>query len=244
MLGWGVAFFIGQQIGSQVSSALPQSIHDIYLRDVIGSIIEEATVGLVGSSITLYQLQSFQNFRVNWKTVGIAALGFALGNALLNTIYKSGYETKFGQLFFWGLIGGACLAYPSKDLKRYLILGCCSGLGIYLGYQAHQFLNYSFYTATMSLTLGILLGIPFWIETKKPLNFPLLLVVTFLAFAFHLVLYRWVAYLIYYIGLEKIVRHIATRDIIKSALSVSILGAALGATWTMLTHKPHLQGEK
>ena len=96
----------------------------------------------------------------------------------------------------------------------------------------------------MSLTLGMLLGIPFWIETKKLLNFPLLLVVTFLAFAFHLVLYRWVAYLIYYIGLEKIVRHVVTRDIIKSALSVSILGAALGATWTMLTHKPHPQGEK
>ena len=64
ILGWGVAFFIGQQIGSQVSTALPQSIHDNYLRDVIGSIIEEATVGLIGSSITLYQLQSFQDFRV------------------------------------------------------------------------------------------------------------------------------------------------------------------------------------
>ena len=38
ILGWGVAFFIGQQIGSQVSTALPQSIYDNYLRDVIGSI--------------------------------------------------------------------------------------------------------------------------------------------------------------------------------------------------------------
>ena len=95
--------------------------------------MKKPLVGLIGSSITLYQLQSFQNFRVNWKTVGVATLGFALGNALLNTIYKSGYETKFGQLFFWGLIGGACLAYPSKDLKRYLILGCCTGLGILSG---------------------------------------------------------------------------------------------------------------
>jgi outer membrane protein assembly factor BamD (BamD/ComL family) len=244
MLGWEVAFFIGQQVGRQVIPTLTKTMHNSYLRDLAGWTIEEGITGMIGVAITLYQLPLFQSIRVNWKTVGVAAVAFSLSNGVVNTIYKSGYEMKFGQLFFWGLLGGAFLAYPSKDFKRYLVMGCFAGIGMYLGYQLYKALDYNFYLACMGLTLGVLVGVPIWLETKRPFNLLLFMLITLTAFAFRQVLYRWVTYLIYSVDLNKIITSITVRDILKSAISASFLGITLGATCSMIANKTYFYEEK
>jgi CHAT domain-containing protein/outer membrane protein assembly factor BamD (BamD/ComL family) len=132
-VGWGLAFFLGQYTGGSLSTNLENWIgyDNIKAVHIIAWSAEIAIAGLIGGMFTFSQLKMGQGYQTNWKTILSAALGVGMGNALTNIIFISYEEAPFGQLFLWGLTSGASLAVPSKDFKRYILLGVLGGIGLY-----------------------------------------------------------------------------------------------------------------
>ncbi|MFZ5910671.1 MAG: CHAT domain-containing protein [Chloroflexota bacterium] len=226
-VGWGLAFFLGQYTGSHLYDHLEKFTDNIRLVEIIAWSAEIAIAGLIGGMFMFSQLETRQGYRLNWKTVLSAALGVGLGNALTNLIFISYAEAPFGQLFVWGLISGASLAVPSKDLKRYLLFGILGGVSLYLGYEVCVIYDIRLYLLMFSL-FGLVLG-----ATTKSLPRALIFsLFSIIAFAIRTELGAWI-----YRQLLALNLHLFTDadlTIVRSALSACVLGAILGAAWSFL----------
>jgi len=126
--------------------------------------VESGIAGLIGSLITTDQLRTSLNIRINWKTVLAGTLGLGLSNLFTNIIFSS-YDDELlitlVQLAMWGFLGGAALAVPSKNYKRYLLLGLLAGIGMAFGELAWRIVGepYGFRFALIGAMFGLSLGI-------------------------------------------------------------------------------------
>jgi hypothetical protein len=162
--GWGLAYRIGQIVGSNIGTNLTTMFNNQTFSNLINWSIEAGIAGLIGSLFTLGQYRNHLGQPNSWKPALIAALGFGLGNLFANIIVaplEDSILIAALQMMIWGLVGGASLAVPSKNYKHYLMLGLLGGIGMALGrlaWAAFGELGAIRYTVT-GLSLGLFLGI-------------------------------------------------------------------------------------
>ena len=168
IFGWTFAFLIGNLTKEMLFSDLEQFIDDYRNINLIVLPVESGIAGLIGSLITTDQLRTSLNIRINWKTVLAGTLGLGLSNLFTNIIFSS-YDDELlitlVQLAMWGFLGGAALAVPSKNYKRYLLLGLLAGIGMAFGELAWRIIGepYGFRFAL----IGAMFGLSLWIGIKR-----------------------------------------------------------------------------
>ncbi len=169
ILGWGVAFLIGQLAAGSLPYSLEQFTENSRTVNLIVYTVEAGIAGLIGSLITIDQLKISPNIRINWKTVLAGTLGFGLGNLFANIIFASIEDELVFMLIhlaIWGLLGGATLAIPSKNYKRYLTSGLLGSIGMILGHLTWVALGEP--DGFRAIILGAILGLSLGIGTKRP----------------------------------------------------------------------------
>jgi hypothetical protein len=225
ILGWGVAFYIGQRTAGNISYGLGQVIENTRIINLIDYSLEAGIAGLIGSMFILGQLKKGQNTFVDRKTVWAAILGFGLGNLLINILFGL-YEDliiTLVQLLIWGFLGGAALAFPSKIYKNYLILGLSGSIGMAFGYLVWKWLGEpeGLYPTIFGVTLGLCLGF----GTKKTPGALILLMIGTIAYNIRNIL-NSIYYDNYNTGLVWVEYSIL-------ALSAAIMGLIIGLTWSL-----------
>jgi len=109
------------------------------------------------------------------KTALFGALGFAVGNTIVDIINTPLHLPAEISFALWGLIGGAILEAPSRDSRRILFTAAMCGIGLFVGaYVAFDVLpaigvqyansefsvkNITLYQPFLGLGLGLALGL-------------------------------------------------------------------------------------
>jgi len=227
IFGWGAAFFIGQRTAGTLSYGLEQLTENTRVINLIVYSAEAGIAGLIGSLFTTGQLRIRANIFINWKTVLVAALGFGLGNLLVNILFAPFDEElvfKLIQLAIWGFLGGAALAFPSKSYRRYLLFGLLGSSGMALGHLIWMALGAS--DGIRPIILGATLGLFLGIGTKKSSSAFILFLMGTAAYTF-----RYSISDFYYssnLSMAPIVEYPIL------ALSAGLTGVLLGVTWSFL----------
>jgi hypothetical protein len=227
VFGWGTAFFIGKHTASTLSYGLEQITENTRVINLIAYSVEAGIAGLIGSLFTTGQLRIRPTIYINWKTVLVAALGFGLGNLLVNILFAPFDEElvfKLIQLAIWGFLGCTVLAFPSKSYKRYIILGLLGGIGMALGQLVWMGFGEpeGIRAAILGATLGLFLGI----GTKRPSGALMLLLIGTVAYIFRNSINN-----LYYssdLSMAPIVEYPIL------ALSAGLIGLILGTAWSFL----------
>jgi hypothetical protein len=223
---WGYSFFISQHVSDFLID-----LFTIPFGELLGwNIVVNANVGFIGLAGGLFllsQLNSNLNNRINWKTVLAATLGFGLGNLLVIILFTSFDEElvfTLAQLAIWGFFGGAALAFPSKNSRRYLFFGLLGSLGMLLG--RITWIVSGEPGSLHALILGAFLGMCLGIGTKKASGAFILFLIG--AFAY---MTRNILSSIYY-------DHYSTDSIQVEyailALTAALMGLILSAAWSLL----------
>jgi hypothetical protein len=234
IFGWGIAFFLGQITQQNLSPSLAELIKGSGVTtNIVALPIEAGLAGMIGSMFLIGQLKTGLHFRVNWKTVLAATLGFGLGNALSNAIYHSSTDATFGQLFIWGLVAGASLVVPSKDIKRYLLLGALGGIGLFLAYQAFSISGTQLYSVFMGGVFGLFIGI----ATKNVPRTLIIMSFAITAFTIRGEINPWLLSL-------DIIKENPIAKIISVALSAGLMGALIGSAWSFINRAESIPPEK
>jgi len=126
LVGWAMAWWVGQTLGGHLSS--------IYVVDYYT--VGNALSILLGLLFT-FGIQIEESWEV-LKTAFFGALGFAVGNYVSNQAVFAllPSETVIANLvvhFVWGFIGGAILESPSRDTRRILLSAGLCGAGLLSG---------------------------------------------------------------------------------------------------------------
>jgi outer membrane protein assembly factor BamD (BamD/ComL family) len=230
ILGWGGGFFLSDQISWPLQSLLMQFFEEGFSWNVASN-ANFGFAGLVGGLVLSGYLETGHNRRINWKTVLASFIGFGLGNLLANIIATS-LESGLGnvsedivaflQMLIWGLVGGASLAVPSKNVKQYIPLAVLGAIGMILGQIAWNVVEIQY------LLLGTTLGLCIGIRTKKlPAAF-ILALVAILGFAV-----RGIIVDFYYSS--NLSMSDQTNYIIL-ALTAGLTGLILGTAWSFLAN--------
>ena len=223
ILGWGLAFYIGQLVQMNLFGGLLEVTGDERTTKLIAIPLEAGLAGLIGTLFLKSQLGIDPNHRVSWKTVLATTLGFGLGNAISNVVYSSSTDVTFGQIFIWGLVSGASLGVPSKDFKRYLLLGALGGIGLYLAYQAFSASGTQLYAVFMGGVFGLFVGT----ATKKVPQTLVVILFAIMAFTIRGELTPWL------LGLD-IIKDDPIAKTITLALTAGLMGAVIGSAWSFL----------
>jgi len=151
----------------------------------------------------------------------------------------------FSWFITWGLIGGAALAFSSKNYKHYLILGLLGGIGLYLGFQVDTLLekpNYFFSSDILSalallhlypIFVGGFFGLLVGTSTKRISKTLLFMLWSIIAFTMlgiiETALYdfriRWALVQLFGIPAAKVIVYV---------LSAGIMGSIIGIIWSYL----------
>jgi tetratricopeptide (TPR) repeat protein len=158
--GWGISFIIGQILAIRITGGfgtLPT--FGVYVG------IEQAITAFLGGWITIAALEGIGLWPINWKTVLLGALGWGLGNLVVNAAFLKA-EAQWlliPQAALWGFIGAGALAYPSRNIKKYILLGILGATGMSLA----QVLTQVFPGLHGPWLLGGLAGLFIGLATKK-----------------------------------------------------------------------------
>ncbi|MEW6030609.1 MAG: CHAT domain-containing protein [Chloroflexota bacterium] len=168
VVGWMIAFPIGEIFHWSLVDAVQESIKDTQIANIIIYPIRTGISGLIGGLFMVGALNSNQGFRLNWKTILAGFLGFGLGNLLTNIVTAPMEESTFAsvlQFLIWGLIGGASLAVPSTNYKHYLTMGLLGGFGMMIG----NLISIAFGDpdGINKIIIGMTLGLVIGIRTKR-----------------------------------------------------------------------------
>jgi hypothetical protein len=232
VFGWGSAFFIGQYTASTLSYGLRQITENTRVINLIAYSAEAGIAGLIGSLFTTCQLRIRANIFINWKTVLVAALGFGLGNLLVNILFAPFDEElvfKLMQLAIWGFLGGAALAFPSKSYRRYLLFGLLGSSGMALGHLIWMALGAS--DGIRPIILGATLGLFLGIGTKKSSSALILFLMGAVAHTFRYSIDNFY-YNNFYHTSDLLMAPIVEFPVL--AISAGLMGLILGAAWSFL----------
>jgi len=227
VFGWGAAFFIGKHTASTLSYGLEQITENTRVINLIAYSVEAGIAGLIGSLFTTGQLRIRPNIYINWKTVLVAALGFGLGNLLVNILFAPFDEElvfKLMQLAIWGFLGGAVLAFPSKNYKSYLILGLLGGIGMVFGQLTWIALGEP--EGFRAIILGAMLGIFLGVGTKRPSGALILFLIGAVAYTFRNSINN--SYYASNLSMSSVMEYTVL------ALSAGLMGLILSAAWSLL----------
>ena len=227
IIGWAFAFLIGFLTRENLFYTLEQFTENYRVIYLIVLPVETGIAGLIGSLITTDQLRTSPNIHIKWKTVLAAALGFGLGNLLINILFAPFDEElvfKLIQLAIWGFLGGAALAFPSKSYRRYLLFGLLGSLGMALGHLIWMALGAS--DGIRPIILGATLGLFLGIGTKKPSGALILLLMGTVAYTFRYSIND------FYYSSDLSMAPIVEYPIL--ALNAGLTGMILGTAWSFL----------
>jgi hypothetical protein len=227
-LSWGSGFFLGEQLSGQLQEFFIRIFGDSFGWNIAIN-VNIGFGGMVGGLAMLSNLEVGNHIRINWKTVFASFLGFGLGNLLANTIAVSLESGPVNvseniiaslQMLIWGLVGGASLAVPSRDFKRYLSLGVFGAIGMMLGQFLWNVIEIQF------LLLGATLGLCLGISTKRISSAFILALAAILGFA----LRGMIMALYYPSNLNTIM---LTNFML--AFTAGLTGAVIGLAWSALS---------
>jgi tetratricopeptide (TPR) repeat protein len=226
VFGWAAAFFTGNYLNRRFAlwEVLNLSNQISYLAFIS---VEPGFAGLIGAIFMVGIFKANQGFPINWKTVLAGAVGFGLGNLLTNIIFASLEESTFAsalQMLGWGMIGGACLAVPSKNYKQYLAMSLLGGLGMMLGHLASIALGNQ--DGINRLITGMILGLFLGISTKRLSAALILALVAPMGYILRSALMGY-----YY---PSDLSMAAPVELTFLALTASLMGAIIGLTWSFL----------
>ena len=227
--GWGLAYRIGQIVGSNIGTNLTTMFNNQALSNLINWSMEAGIAGLIGSLFTLGQYRNHWGQRFSWKPILAAALGFGLGNLLANIIVAPMEESTIIaalQKLIWGLMGGASLAFPLKDYKRYLALGLLGGIGMMLGQMASAGLEESMGQLRYAI-IGIILGLSLGIGTKRISTALILSLIASMGFTLRNLLTGY-----YYSSNLSMTEPVKYAFL---ALAAGLVGFMIGAAWSFIT---------
>jgi len=228
ILGWGSGFLLSEQLSWPIQEFLMYFFEEgVSWNIAINTNVGMA--GLVGGLIMFYHLDTWSNLHINWKTVLASFIGFGLGNLLANIIATS-LESGLGnasenivgflQMLIWGLVGGASLAVPSKNVKQYISLAVLGAIGMILGQIAWNVIEIQY------ILLGTTLGLCIGISTRRLPAALILALVAILGFAVRGIILEF-----YYssnLSMSDQVNYTVL------ALSAGLLGLVLGTAWSFL----------
>jgi hypothetical protein len=225
--GWMIAFPSGEILHWSLIDAV-QGIKETQIANIIVFPIRTGIFGLIGSAFTIGQANMGRGHRTNYSTVLAGFLGFGLGNLLANTVTASMEESTFASallFLIWGLIGGASLAVPSTNYKRYLTMGLLGGIGMMIGKFISTGLGDP--NGIDKIITAMILGLFIGIRTKR------------VSAAFVLALAATTGYLLrtsllteYYYPSNLSMA--APVEFTFLALTAGLMGAIIGLTWSFL----------
>ena len=162
MIGWSIAFVIGQYVQGASYGSLYNLIGERFAKLTAYS-LEAGIAGFLGTLITFALYKGLPWTKSNWITAAGAAAAFAIGNYLVYAYILSGGMYSFGSRTvthtLWGILIGLGFALPSKDYKRFLIFGLLGGLGMYAGTLGWRFVPTVLYGLFLGIILGLALGL-------------------------------------------------------------------------------------
>jgi hypothetical protein len=225
IIGWSLAYGVAALLGVNTGWALNY-------KGVIGEELAlwsqvpfALTFGaFIGGWLTLALLKANSHRTVNWKTVLAGALGFSLGILVLIFIFSSG-GSQGVQGLVWGLIGGAALAFPSRNPMRYLTLGLAIGISTALVNSLFGDNDVMFF-----LSCGALVGACLGLDTKRPSGVLTGLILGVIAFGLGFAISSGP-----YMFSDSLSNQLGSNWAAPLAfLSTGLLGAVLAAGWSYL----------
>jgi tetratricopeptide (TPR) repeat protein len=237
IIGWGLAFYLGQICVQMYYSYGSNWIQNDWLTKLIFFSLEAALAGLVGSTILFTQLSSNKKRKINWQTPVAAMLGFGVGSLtieIIATLMEKSTTNALLLVMFWGLISGAFLEIPSKNLWRSLKLSLLCSIGFGIG-QAVWYavgMPIGFNEAFLAIFLGLLIGI----NTKKISSACILSLIVFVGFSL-----RFIVTDFYY---NNFYPEFPEWDLYVMAVTASLVGIILGAAWSFLNGAESISSEK
>jgi hypothetical protein len=172
-IGWAASFLI--------SGMITRSFVNINFSIVVG--IGMGVAGLIGSWVTLEAIRKGPIRRPNWILVGVSMLGSTVGALLAEAIFTVAYPIEsvpFGLLGFaiWGLMVGASLGVPSRNIRRISLLGGAGAAGMLIGVLIWYFwvgfdttiiwrLDYLHLHTDIILCLGLGFGLVLGLSTQR-----------------------------------------------------------------------------
>ncbi|HEY6074442.1 MAG TPA: hypothetical protein VIV15_13905, partial [Anaerolineales bacterium] len=164
IVAWGLAYGISAVLGVSIGWELNYKgiiSEEFLLSSLVPSLLSLGA--FLGGWFTLALLKANEGRVVNWKTILAAALSFAVGISILAQFLSSGVSLSSGvTVLLWGLVAGAALAFPSRSLVRYLILGLAVGISMVLA-------NFLFGDTAVKFFIfcGGLVGLVLGLDTKR-----------------------------------------------------------------------------
>lgn len=227
IIGWGLAFYLGQ-ICVQMYYAYGRTwLQNEWLTKLIFFSLEAALAGFIGITILSSQLSTNKKRKINWRTSIAAMLGFGVGSLtteILTPLMEKSPTNALLLAMLWGLIGGAFLGIPSKNIWRYLIMGLSGAAGLGLGRIVWYTLGApaGFDSAFQGIFLGLLLGI----YTRKISSAFVLSLIVFIGFTIRFVITNFY-YNTFYTELPGL-------DLYVQVVTAGLVGIIIGAAWSFL----------
>jgi len=224
ILVWGGGFFLCEKVSWQLQELFIQIFGEPLGRNIAIN-ANVGIAGLVGGLVMFYHFETGRNIHINWKTVLATTLGFALGNALQGLIFygKDDPVSNTIAAILWGTVSGAFLAVPSRNIKRFILLGFLGGAGIGLGYWIFTRAQTSF-----PILLGGFFGFSVGLATKNIQKALLLIFLSMIAFELRTEINSFIR--------ESFDLSYNMRMTF-NALTSLIIGLIIGLVWSSLKHQ-------
>jgi hypothetical protein len=189
-IGWAAGLLIGDMVAS--------TLLELSFSNIIPMAVRSCVAGLIGGWVTLEAIRKGPLQRPDWLEVGVSIPGFIIAMVLADLIFNDAYDNNNLLLSLlgiavWGLVGGAALGIPSRNLRKIALLGGAGAVGMLSGALIWDALNgvhdsilYNLdvlhWKSDINLFLGLGLGLILGLTTRRAASALILAIVGAAAF--------------------------------------------------------------